>query len=312
MSGLRQELDRYLTIRRSLGYKLSTVERTLNRFIAFADSEGVGHVSVDLFVRWQAAFGKAHRQTWAARFIVVRRFVEWLNGIDPAHELMPRGLIPYRARRPRPYIYSDAEIVQIIQGAAELPSPYGLRALTFSTLFGLIAVTGLRISEALALDVDDIDVDEGVLTVRCGKLGKARLIPLQASVVDRLLLYITERTRILGRAQALFVQESGRRIGDCCARYNFACVSQRIGLRAPERFGRHGLGPRIHDLRHSFAARTLIGWYREGKDAGHEMIKLSIYLGHSGPDHTYWYLEAVPELLELAAGRVTQTTVEEA
>jgi integrase len=242
----------------------------------------------------------------------VRCFTEWLNGIDPAHELMPRGLIPYRARRTRPYIYSDAEVVEIVRGAAELPSPYGLRGLTFSTLFGLIAVTGLRISEAVALDAVDVDLNEGVLTVRCGKLGKSRLIPLQNSVVERLRLYIEERTRILsGAPQALFVQERGQRIGDCCARYNFACVSQRIGLRAAEQFGRHGRGPRIHDLRHSFAARTLIAWYREGKDAGHEMIKLSTYLGHSNPDHTYWYLEAVPELLELAAERVTQPTVQE-
>lgn len=312
MSGLRQELERYLAVRRSLGYKLNTVERTLNRFIAFADAEGIDHVSTELFLRWQAAFGAANRQTWAARFIVVRCFGEWLNGIDPAHELMPRGLIPYRARRTRPYIYSGAEVIEILRGAAELPSPYGLRGLTFSTLFGLIAVTGLRISEALALDTEDVNVNEGVLTVRFAKFGKARLIPLQTSVVERLLLYINERTRILGGAQqALFVQKSGQRIGDCCARYNFACVSQRIGLRAPEQFGRHGRGPRIHDLRHSFAARTLIGWYREGKDAGLEMIKLSTYLGHSNPDHTYWYLEAVPELLELAAERVTQPTVED-
>ena len=313
MSNLRQELDRYLTVRRSLGYDLGTAERMLKRFIAFAETEGVEHVSADLFLRWQAAFGSTSRQTWAGRFVVVRRFAEWLHGLDPSHEIMPRGLIPFRARRSSPYIYSDAEIARIIDAAAELPSTYGLRASTFSTLFGLIAVTGLRINEALALNTDDLDAENGVLTVRRGKLGKARLVPLAASVVDRLILYITERDRVLGKArQALFVKESGERITDCCARYNFASISQRIGLRAPERFKRHGRGPRIHDLRHSFAARTIIGWYRTGKDAGREMIKLSTYLGHGNPDATYWYLEAVPELLELVAERVIEPAVGEA
>lgn len=312
MSNLRQELDRYLTIRRSLGFDLCTAERMLKRFIAFAETEGVKHVSADLFLRWQAAFGNANRNTWAARFVVVRRFAEWLHGLDPTHELIPRGLIPYRARRSRPYIYSNAEITRFIDTAAELPSTYGLRASTFSTLFGLIAVTGLRINEALGLDTHDFDADEGVLTIRCGKLKKARLVPLEVSVVERLTLYITERDRILGNAQqALFVQETGERISDCSARYNFASVCQRIGLRAPERFGRHGHGPRIHDLRHSYAARTIISWYRDGKDVGREMVKLSTYLGHSNPDHTYWYLEAVPELLDLAAGRVSASMIGE-
>src|SRR6267378_2380095 len=163
-----------------------------------------------------------------------------------------------------------------------------------STLFGLIAVTGLRINEALALNTDDVDIEQGTLTVQ------------------RVTMYITERDRVLGKArQALFVQENGKRVSDCSARYNFASVSQHIGLRASERFGRHGRGPRIHDLRHSFAARTMINWYRVGKDAGREMIKLSTYLGHSDPDNTYWYLEAVPELLELAARRITEPTVGE-
>jgi integrase/recombinase XerD len=156
MSHLCQELDRYLTIRRSLGYDLGTAERMLKRFIAFAETEGTEHVSADLFLRWQMAFGNANRQTWTARFGVVRRFAEWLHGLDPSHEIIPHGLIPSRAGRSRPYIYRDAEIARIINAAAELPSTYGLRGSTMSTLFGLIAVTGLRINEALALNTDAI------------------------------------------------------------------------------------------------------------------------------------------------------------
>jgi integrase len=313
MSPLRQELDHYLTIRRSLGYDLNTSARVLRRFIAFADSQGAVHVTADLFLRWQATFGRAANQTWAARLSMVRIFAQWLHGLDPAHEPPPQGLIPYQGRRPRPYIYSDAEIASIVSAAAELPSVYGLRGLTYATLFGLIATTGVRISEALALDVGDVDLETGVLTIRRGKLGKSRLVPVDDSVTARLRAYIPERDRLLGASPAaFFVKEDGIRVGDCGARYNFAQVCQQLGLRPREREGRHGRGPRIHDLRHTFAARTLIGWYRSGQDASREMIKLTTYLGHARPENTYWYIEAVPELLELAAARITAPVTEEA
>jgi integrase/recombinase XerD len=306
MSCLRQELDCYLTIRRSLGYDLGTTARVLRRFIAFAESQGAEHVSTALFLTWQERFGRASRQTWAARLGMVRLFAQWLHGLDPAHEVPPRGLIPHRARRSRPYIYSTGEIVNIVAATAELPSVSGLRGLTYSTLFGLIATTGLRISEALALDTGDVDVEIGVLTIQRGKLGKARLVPIDSSVAQHLRAYADERDRLLGFApQSFFATARGTRPDDCGARYNFALVCQRLGLRSPQRFARHGCGPRIHDLRHSFAARTIIGWYRSGQDPAHEMIKLTTYLGHTKPEHTYWYIEAVPELLELAAQRIT-------
>jgi integrase/recombinase XerD len=313
MSPLRLELDRYLTIRRSLGYDLDTTARVLRRFLAFAESHGAEHVTPDLFLRWQQTFGAAGRQTWAARLGMVRLFAQWLHGLDPAHEPPPRGLIPNRSRRSRPYVYSEAEIASIVAAASELPSVYGLRGLVYATLFGLIATTGLRISEALALDVGDIDLETGVLTIRRGKPGKARLVPLDASVAHRLRAYTGERDRLLGASpDALFVADAVRRISDCSARYTFALVCQKLGLRSPQRFGRHGRGPRIHDLRHTFAARTLIGWYRTGQDPAREMIKLTTYLGHASPEHTYWYIEAVPELLELAAQRVSGSLAEEA
>jgi len=310
---LRHELDRYLIVRRSLGYTLGTAERILRRFIEFAEAEGATYVTTDLFLRWQEAFGEAGRQTWAARFGMVRLFAQWLHGLDPAHEVPPRGLVPSRQRRTRPYIYSEAEIAAIVEEAARLPSIYGMRGLTCSTLFGLIAATGLRISEALGLDTGDVDFGEGVVRIRCGKLGKERLLPLSGSVVERLRAYASERDRLLDLTpEPFFVGCGGDRFGDCSARYNFALICQRIGLRHPQQYGRHGRGPRIHDLRHSFAARTIIGWYRSGKDPAHEMIKLTTYLGHVSPDHTYWYIEAVPELLELASARITGTEGEEA
>lgn len=285
MSTWTEELDRYLTIRRGLGCDLGTAERILRRFIAFAEQEGAEHVSTTLVLRWQAAFGRANRQTWARRLGILRLFAQWLHGIDPKHEVPPQTLIPGRYRRARPYIYSDEEIRRIVETAAGLPSTNGIRALTCSTLFGLIAVTGLRISEALSLDAADVDLDAGVLTLRRGKLGRARLLPVSGSTTARLAAYARERDRLLGApSEPFFVSDRGERLTDCGARYNFAAVCQAIGLRPAERYHRHGRGPRIHDLRHTFAVRTLVSWYRSGKDPAREMIKLTTYLGHtSGP-----------------------------
>lgn len=312
MSTLAHELDRYLAIRRSLGYDLSTAARVLRRFVAFAHARKARHITTDLFLAWQAEFGDANQYTWSARLGMVRQFALWLSGIDPKNEVPPQALIPGRYQRARPYIYSDREIARIVEEAARLPSSNGIRALTFTTLFGLIAVTGLRVSEALSLDNEDVDLENGVLTIRRGKSGKARINPLSRSVTDRLAAYARERNRLLGRVpQSFFVSDTGSRPDDCSARYNFATVCQRIGLRPPQKFCKHGCGPRIHDLRHTFAAHTMVNWYRTGKDPEREMIKLSTYLGHTEPAHTYWYIEAVPELLELAAKRAARAISQE-
>jgi integrase/recombinase XerD len=313
MSALSEELDRYLTIRRGLGYDLDTSERILRRFTAFAEQEGAYLITTNLFLRWRDAFGRANRHTWSTRLGIVRLFAQWLHGIDSGHEVPPQALIPGRYRRARPYIYSDEEIRRIVDAAAELPSINSIRALTCSTLFGLIAVTGLRVSEALSLDRADVDLKTGVLTLRRGKLGKARLLPLSDSTTLRLAAYAGERDRLLGvTSEPFFVADRGKRLTDCGARYNFAAVCQAIGLRPAEKFHRHGRGPRIHDLRHTFAVRTLVNWYRTGKDPTREMIKLTTYLGHANPAHTYWYIEAVPELLELASQRAEASLAREA
>lgn len=259
-----------------------------------------------MFLRWDAGLPDAGTSTRSARLGKVRLFAQWLSSIDPAHEVPPRGLLPGRSGRPRPYIYSEAEIASIVAAAKALPSIYGLRGLTCSTLFGLIAVTGLRISEGLALDRGDIDVENAVLRVRRGKLGKERLIPLDPTVVAQLVAYAAERDRLLGSTpDAFFITCKGRRLTDCSARYNFAHACQKIGLRTHQYYCRHGRGPRVHDLRHTFAVRTMINWYRTGRDPAREMIRLTTYLGHTDPDNTFWYLEAVPELLGLAMARAT-------
>jgi integrase len=300
------ELNRYLSVRRSLGYDLRTAERILRRFTRFADHEGAVHIDTALFLRWHATLAEARSSTKGTRLSVMRLFARWLSSFNSAHEVPPKGLLPSTLARSRPHIYSDAQIAAIIAAATVLPSVYGLRGLTCSTLFGLIAVTGLRISEALALDRADLDTVAGVLRVRQGKLGKERLLPLDPSVVRHLLDYLPERDRLVGHlATPLFVTEKATRLTDCSARYNSARACQEIGLRTHQPYCKHGRGPRIHDLRHTFAVKTMLGWYRTGKDPAREMIRLTTYLGHSNPSNTYWYLEAVPELLDLAMARAS-------
>jgi integrase/recombinase XerD len=212
MSTLVQELDRYLAIRHSLGYDLRTSAGVLRRFAAFACVNGAKYITTDLFLAWQAEFGEANQRTWSARLGMVRQFAQWLSGIDPRNEVPPTGLIPGRYRRSRPYIYSDQEIVQIIEEAARLPSVHGIRALTYTTLFGLIAVTGLRVGEALALDNGDVDLASGVLTIRRGKSGKARIVPVSESTSDRLVAYAKERDRLLSYTpKPFFASDKGRR-----------------------------------------------------------------------------------------------------
>jgi integrase len=274
-------LDNYLRMRRRLGYDLAFTERVLRRFAEFADATGAAHIDTDLFLRWKAHYGSADNATWAGRLTMVRGFARWLHGTDPRHEVPPAGLVAGKLRRTRPYIYDNGQIADIVAEATRLPSPYGLRGRTYATLFGLIAVTGLRIGEA---------------------------VPVTACTRDKLGAYREECVRLLGLTpRSFFRLEGGRPPSDCAARYTFAKVCQRIGLRDPQRFHRHGRGPRIHDLRHTFAVQTIIDGYRRGLDVDLEMARLSIYLGHASPESTYWYMEAVPELLHLAAERAADS-----
>src|SRR5208337_2536061 len=230
---------------------------------------------------------------------------------DPRTEVPPPGLISIKPRRTRPYIYTDDQIAEIVTEAGRLPSSYGLRGWTCSTLFGLMAITGLRVSEAIGLDEEDVDLDQAVLSVKRGKNGKCRFVPISASAAERMRGYRAERNRLLGSSRAaFFLLERGERPTDCSARYNFALVCQRIGLRQQQVFNKHGCGPRIHDLRHTFAVRTIMDWYRRGLRSEREMLKLSTYLGHTKPELTYWYIEAIPELLQLACERAERNLAE--
>ncbi len=305
MIPLTGRMKQYLVLRDRFGTGLSaSAVRDLRRFVAFADSQGAEWVTTELFLRWkERTDSTGGQQTWSCRLSHVRSFASWLQGVDPRTEVPPRGLIPAGLQRPQPYIYTDGEIAAIVTEAARLPSKPGLRGRTYATLFGLLAVTGLRISEALGLDDGDVDTDAALLRIRHAKNDRSRVVPVTPCTIERLLEYRSRRERILGAVDtaAFFVGENLRRIGICSAEYNFAKVGQNIGLREP-RAGR-GRGPRLHDLRHSMAVQTIIDWHRSALDPDREMHKLSTLLGHKRPSGTYWYLEATPELLRLATER---------
>lgn len=307
MSPLAVSLDAYLTLRRGLGTELRAPGAHLRRFVEFLDREKATAITTELALRWAKSPAGATAATWAQRLGDVRRFAAWLSTTDPGTEVPPVGLLPGRYRRRPPYIYSDAEIERVVHEAARLPSALGMRAHSYATLFGLLAVTGLRLGEALALDRADVDLHTGVLTIRRAKLGKSRFVPLQDTTCTALQQYIQQRDRLVRRptSTAFLLSESGTRLTQCSARYNFAVVSRAVGLRATKPGCKHGRGPRLHDMRHRLAVRTLIRWYREGRDVERELPKLSTYLGHVHVADTYWYIEAVPELLQLATERVT-------
>ena len=308
MSDLREAMEQYLSLRRSLGFELINVESTLRSFVAFAEREAFSHITTDLALRWVNLSTAKEPSTLAGRLNVVRRFAIWRSAADGRTQVPPKNLLPYRYRRKPPYIYSDDEIERLVRAARKLPSSKGLRGPTYATLLGLLAATGMRISEAVSLDRRDVDLDEGVLSVRESKFRKSRLVPVHVTTCDALSHYARSRDRIFPRLQgvAFFVSERGTRVTHWAARDNFAVVSRQIGIRKKIMGKRLGCGPRMHDMRHRFAALTLVDWYRDGINVEREIHRLSTYLGHVHVNDTYWYLEAVPELLELAAQRLME------
>ena len=307
MKTLHDALAEYLTVRRAFGAQLREPAMRLGHFVAFIESEGAKFITTPLALRWACQPEWAQRATWARRLSMVRRFAAWLSAFDPRTEIPPRRLLEGRHRRRKPHIFTDGEIEQLMGAMAGLPSPTGLRALTYVTLIGLLAATGLRPGEALALDIHDVDLKDGVLAIRQTKFGKSRFVPVEPSTLAALTQYAERRDELCPRRQtdAFLVSERGTRLQGYAARRTFATVSHAIGLRTPAEGRRIGRGPRLQDFRHTFATRRLIDWYRAGFDVEREMPKLAEYLGHVNVGHTYWYIEAVPELLQLATERLT-------
>lgn len=312
MSPLSDALTQYLAMRRTLGRVDRLVSGLLRHFVAFVNETGSPFITIELVRQWALQPAAAHPSTWAGRLIIARRFAIWCRASDPRTQVPPADLVGQRYRRKPPQRFRDHDIEALVQRAAALPSAKNLRGQTYATLFGLLAVTGLRINEALHLDRSDVDLETGVLLIRRTKFGKSRLVPIHPTTQQALRAYSQARDRTLVNptTPAFFLSERGTRITEWIARYTFAVVSRTVGLRRPTRDGRHGHGPRIQDLRHRFAAQTLITWYRAGLDVDRELPKLSTYLGHVHTADTYWYLEAIPELVQLAADRLASTPLE--
>ena len=308
MNSLRQALEEYIAVRRGLGTAMRDAARELHQFVDVLEGEDAEFVTTEIALRWACASTRASPATWARRLGDVRRFAAWRSAVDPRTEIPSQGLLPFRFRRRPPYVYSDEEIGRIVEEAARLPSPTGLRARTCSTLFALLSATGMRLGETLALDRDDVDLAGGILLVRRAKFGKSRFIPVHDSTRDALREFARDRDRLLRRPRtpAFLVGEQGARFSQWSARRDFVIVSRAVGLRPATDGERHGHGPRLHDMRHRFAAARLLEWYRAGRDVERELPKLATYLGHVHVADTYWYLEAVPEILQLATDRLVR------
>jgi integrase len=308
MSKLRKTVEEYLAVRRALGFKLEAPGRLLHQFIDFAEGERASFITRDLALRWATQSTKCQPAHWALRLSIVRQFAEYQSAIDPRTEVPPVGLLPHRLHKRSPYAYSDAEIEQLIGAAKQLRSRLGLQGATYFTLFGLLAVTGMRVSEPLGLDREEVDLTKGMLIIRQTKFGKSRLIPLHASTCGVLGQYAALRDRTFPSpvTPAFFISERGTRLSQSTVRRMFVNLTGGMGLRSAT--GR--TGPRIHDLRHRFAIRTLCRLYRAGKDVERHMTALATYLGHVNAVSTYWYLSATPELLLLASARLDCRTRE--
>lgn len=311
MTAVSRAIKDYLSLRRRLGFKLRDAGFVLPDFASFLERQGSAYVTTDLAVRWAVQPKDAQPAHWASRLGFVRGFAEYHSATDPRTEIPPKGLLPHCYRRKSPYIYTDEQVLGLIEAARRLPSilpgTTGLRARTYSTLFGLLAATGMRVkSEALALNREDADWVRGVLIIRGTKFGKSRLVPIHPTTRRALRRYARFRDRIHPRpkTRAFFVSERGTRVGYCGVLAAFVRLSRKIGLRGPS----DSHGPRMHDLRHRFAIRTLLRWYRKGVDVEKHIHRLSTYLGHVKVADTYWYLTGVPELLQLAMRRLTRTT----
>ena len=316
MSPLQKSVADYLELRRELGFKLARNETRLRTFLTFLAERKATQITTKLALQFATHDPRLAQKTMALRLSAVRGFARYHTGNDPTTEVPALDLWPARAWPARPYLYSETEIVRLLRAARNYPSwqrfpgPWWHRCQGWSwyCFYGLLVVTGMRVGEVRQLCDDDVDWKEGVVTVRQGKFGKSRLIPLHRTMVRALAAFVMHRDRFFARVrpqlkpQRLFVSSCGTPI--CITEVNrtFLRISRRIGLRAADA----RKGPRLHDLRHRFAIETLLRWYRSGEQVDRLLPVLSTYLGHTHVSGTYWYLRCTPELMTAAGHRLEQ------
>jgi integrase/recombinase XerD len=300
MSALTCHVEEYVALRRSLGFKLEAEERLLYQFASYLTAAGADSVQSELAIGWAKLPLAASANQWAKRLGVVRRFAVYLETIDETTQVPPSGVFPTTRHRPTPYLFSEADVARVLEAARGLASP--LRAATHEALFGLIAASGMRIGEAIGLTRGDVDLSSGVITIRHAKFDRSRLVPLHESTTAALSDYAVSRDQLCPRPRAdvFFCSSVGTALHRSGVDKTFREITTALGLRTAT------VRPRVHDLRHGFAVRTLLAWQEEGVSIDRHLATLSGYLGHVAPSDTYWYLSAVPELMELAAQRLEE------
>ena len=300
MIDLHAAIDDYLTTRRQLGYALKRDGELLPNFVRYLQDAGVEHLTTAAALAWATQPNGAHPAWWRQRLGVVRNFARFLQTIDAATEVPPTDLLPGHRNRVTPYLYSDHDIAALLDAAYTL-RPVA-RAATYTTLVGLLAVTGLHVGEAVGLDRADVDLAAEVIVVRRAKLDKTREVCLHSTTINALRAHTRMRDERWPEptTPSFFVSIQGTRLHRSTVGYAFRQMIRAAGLEGRGERCR----PRPHDLRHSFAVRTLLGWYRDGLDVEAHLPLLSTYLGHVDPAATYWYLEASPELMAYASRRL--------
>jgi len=308
MNTLRQAVHEYLSMRRSLGFKLREDGKALLDFVTYMEQYRATYITEVLALAWAKQPENVQAAHWARRLRFVRGFARYRSSSDPRTQIPSFGLLPFKPKRARPYLYSDKEIEHLLRAARDMPHRYRSGALlpwVYYCLFGLLSVSGLRLGEARNLKLQDVDLENGVLTIRGAKFGKTRLVPLHASTCKVLAEYIDRRQRHWAERTVspyLFVSSWGNRLDSGRIHRAFYALSRQIGLRGAS----DSHGPRLHDLRHRFATKTLVNWYRSGQDPERRLPLLSAYLGHVHVADTQWYLEGAPELMREAMCRLEQ------
>jgi integrase len=309
MNTLRQAVAEYLNMRRNLGFQLREAGKALPDFVTFMEQQHAPFITQALALAWAQQPLDTQPAYWAQRLSIVRGFARYRSSSDPRTQIPVPGLLPFQPKRARPYLYSNEEITYLLRAALKMPHRYENGALlpwVYYCLFGLLSVSGLRLNEARNLQLQDVDLEAAVLTIRNAKFGKTRLVPVHASTCKVLADYIARRQRHwAGRpvSSYLFVSSWGNRLDNGQIHRAFYALSRQIGLRNAT--DRHG--PRLHDLRHQFATNTLVNWYRHDQDPERRLPLLSAYLGHVHVADTQWYLEGAPELMREAMRRLEQS-----
>jgi integrase/recombinase XerD len=306
MTTLRHAVHEYVHMRRALGYKLQEVDKELLDFVGFLEQQRASYITQALALAWAQQPSHAQPAYWARRLSVVRSFAHYRSATDPRTEIPAPSLLPFQPKRARPYLYSEAEIRALLRAALAMACRFErgrLRPWVYHCLFGLLTVAGLRLGEARNLELPDVDLKAGVLTIRGAKFGKTRLVPLHRSTCRVLAEYIRRRNRHWRQrpvSSHVFVSSWGNRLDNGDVHRTFYALSRQIGLRASG----DRRGPRLHDLRHRFATHTLVRWYRSHQDPERKLPLLSAYLGHVHVADTQWYLSGSPELMHEAMRRL--------